>query len=215
MNEKIVVQTKNTNAPKIRNVIWVSGIIVGILAALLYADSRKSVHNTVHFPYSEGLDFFEYIAEYPSDLFGFYGFLFFSAAIIVALIVGIIFYRATHKIELTVSDKRVYGIVTFGKRVDLPLDSVSSVGTSVFNSITVATSSGRIRFFGIENRNEIHKALSVLLIDRQNKPATVSTAKQETSQSNADEIKKYKELLDSGVITQEEYDAKKKQLLGL
>ena len=33
--------------------------------------------------------------------------------------------------------------------------------------------------------------------------------------TNADELKKYKELLDSGVITQEEFDAKKKQLLGL
>ena len=31
----------------------------------------------------------------------------------------------------------------------------------------------------------------------------------------ADELKKYKELLDSGVISQEEFDAKKKQLLGL
>ena len=36
---------------------------------------------------------------------------------------------------------------------------------------------------------------------------------QETS--NADELKKFKELLDSGIITQEEFDAKKKQLLGL
>lgn len=33
--------------------------------------------------------------------------------------------------------------------------------------------------------------------------------------STADELKKYKELLDSGVITQAEYDEKKKQLLGL
>lgn len=33
--------------------------------------------------------------------------------------------------------------------------------------------------------------------------------------SSADEIKKYKDLLDSGVITQEEFDEKKKQLLGL
>lgn len=31
----------------------------------------------------------------------------------------------------------------------------------------------------------------------------------------ADELKKYKELLDGGVITQEEFEAKKKQLLGL
>ena len=35
------------------------------------------------------------------------------------------------------------------------------------------------------------------------------------SVSSADELKKFKELLDSGVITQEEFDAKKNQLLGL
>lgn len=35
------------------------------------------------------------------------------------------------------------------------------------------------------------------------------------SHSNLDEIKKLKELLDLGAITQEEFDAKKKQLLGL
>lgn len=33
--------------------------------------------------------------------------------------------------------------------------------------------------------------------------------------SSADEIKKFKELLDAGAITQEEFDAKKKQLLGV
>ncbi|MCH5184575.1 MAG: SHOCT domain-containing protein [Oscillospiraceae bacterium] len=32
---------------------------------------------------------------------------------------------------------------------------------------------------------------------------------------NADELKKYKELPDGGIITQEEFDAKKKQLSGL
>ena len=36
-----------------------------------------------------------------------------------------------------------------------------------------------------------------------------------TGFSSADEIKKYKELLDAGIITQREFDAKKKQLLGL
>lgn len=36
-----------------------------------------------------------------------------------------------------------------------------------------------------------------------------------SAQSNADEILKYKNLLDIGAITQEEFDAKKKQLLGL
>lgn len=43
----------------------------------------------------------------------------------------------------------------------------------------------------------------------------LQSANNQTTNSSADEIKKYKELLDSGIITQEEFDAKKKQLLGL
>ncbi len=39
-------------------------------------------------------------------------------------------------------------------------------------------------------------------------PASVNT-------SAADELRKYKQLLDDGIITQEEFNAKKKQLLGL
>lgn len=34
-------------------------------------------------------------------------------------------------------------------------------------------------------------------------------------QSSAEELKKFKELLDNGIITQEEFDVKKKQLLGM
>ena len=76
--------------------------------------------------------------------------------------------------------------------------------------------SGRIVFSMIKNRDEIHTVISNLLIQRQNQSQTpITTIKQEIPLSNADEIKKYKDLLDSGVITQEEFDAKKKQLLGL
>lgn len=37
----------------------------------------------------------------------------------------------------------------------------------------------------------------------------------ETKENPADEIEKYKKLLDNGAISQEEFDAKKKELLGL
>lgn len=42
-----------------------------------------------------------------------------------------------------------------------------------------------------------------------------SSAVSQTAISSADELRKFKELLDCGIITQEEFDAKKKQLLGL
>lgn len=48
--------------------------------------------------------------------------------------------------------------------------------------------------------------LLVLIAGKSNKP-------KETKPDKFEEIKKYKELLDSGAITQEEYDAKKKELL--
>lgn len=38
---------------------------------------------------------------------------------------------------------------------------------------------------------------------------------QTAPQSNADELKKYKDLLDGGIITQEEFEIKKKQLLNI
>ncbi len=45
--------------------------------------------------------------------------------------------------------------------------------------------------------------------------APKAAEKLDAGTSAADEILKYKQLLDMGAITQEEYDAKKKQLLGL
>ena len=65
----------------------------------------------------------------------------------------------------------------------------------------------------------------ILLQDKMNiitaadaRPAAAPKAQKtnnETTLGTAEELKTYKELLDSGVITQEEFDAKKKQLLGL
>ena len=51
------------------------------------------------------------------------------------------------------------------------------------------------------------------ILNRINKANVASASTPATSP--ADELKKYKELLDAGVLSQEEFDAKKKQLLGL
>lgn len=46
-------------------------------------------------------------------------------------------------------------------------------------------------------------------------PQTVHVSAPVSTSSSADEILKYKQLLDAGAITSEEFEAKKKQLLGL
>ncbi|MBQ8796637.1 MAG: SHOCT domain-containing protein [Oscillospiraceae bacterium] len=146
----------------------------------------------------------------------------FIAVIIIPVLalVGSIIAKSLTSYELTVTDKRIYGSLKRGKRVDLPLDSISAVGIGAFRSITVSTASGRIAFSHIKNRNEIHQIVSKLLVERQTQPTpsvttSVPTAAPTPATSNADELKKYKELFDMGVISQEEFDAKKKQLLGL
>lgn len=141
----------------------------------------------------------------------------FIAVIIVpiCLLIGTIIAKHLTNFELTVTDKRIYGTIKKRKRVDIPLDSISAVGIGRGKSFTVSSASGKISFSAIKNRNEIHEIVSKLLVDRQKQTETSATVASAPATSNADELKKYKELLDSGVITQEEFDAKKKQLLGL
>ncbi|MBR3933483.1 MAG: SHOCT domain-containing protein [Clostridia bacterium] len=63
-------------------------------------------------------------------------------------------------------------------------------------------------------KNEASKMVSIFdAMAAKGKQAANKPAKTETS--GADEILKFKELLDQGIITKKEFDAKKKELLGL
>ncbi len=151
-----------------------------------------------------------------SDSSYFRAFIIFTVISVVLLIAGL----AVIKTSVTVTDMRVYGKAVFGKRVDLPIDSVSSVSTGMFNAVAVATSSGKVNFIGIANRGEVYDAVNYLLMNRQmgNKHNEVSvnpTTPRDSEKSAADMLTEYKELFDMGIITQEEFDKKKKELLGL
>ena len=140
----------------------------------------------------------------------------FPFTLIPALLIAVLLYVATANCSITITDKRVYGKSVFFSRVDLPLDSISAVGTSALHGLSVSSSSGRIHFYDISNRDEMHSKISELLINRQGsgKPKNIKTIKA-LNLSEADELMKYKKLLDMGAITQEEYNAKKKELLKL
>lgn len=117
------------------------------------------------------------------------------------------------KMQITITNKRVCGKTYFGRSVDLPMDSISAVGASWLKGIAVSTSSGKVSFLLMEHSKEIYELLRQLLIDRQEQKWKSQNGGLATDK--ADELKKYKELLDEGVITQEEFEAKKKQLLNL
>lgn len=88
------------------------------------------------------------------------------------------------------------------------------VSTRGLENIAIATASGMIIFPHLENRDKVVEVLSGLIAERQ-KNQPVQTIAREAPQTSADEIVRYKELLDQGIITQEEFNAKKRQLLGL
>ena len=153
-------------------------------------------------------------AQVPIDYLKTDNYMYAGCAFGAVAILSTVFYLYISKMEIVVTNSRVYGQCAFGKRVDLPLDTISAVGTSFLQGIDVGTSAGKIKFKGISNNKKIHEEISDLLNNRQN-----NKSKQEQVKTNntsiIEELKQYKELLDNGVITQEEFDAKKNQILGL
>ena len=142
----------------------------------------------------------------------------------LAFVVGLtslILYIAIMKCTLEVTEKNVIGKTFFGKKVILPIYMISAYSTRKFlSTISIATSSGITKFSLIKNYLEIGNVLSGKINERQDNTSISTTATtpttHEASQGNSiDDLKKLKDFLDAGIITQEEFDAKKKQLLGL
>lgn len=217
MKEKVLIQSERYNIKKMLRLSIILAIVVALVGYVWeFADSYALYHDWNDGSYSSiWVEEYNSAFEFALDWTSIYdmGVIIGLASAAVILVVGFVAYFWLSKIELIVSDKRVYGTAAFGKRVDLPLDSVSAIGTGWPKGIAVATSSGKISFLAIKNCGDIHKVLSNLLIERQNRVST--PIQQGVSQSSADELKQFKELLDSGVITREEFDAKKKELLNL
>ena len=131
---------------------------------------------------------------------------------------NLLFLLVTAKNVLTVTETTIRGIAKPGKNIEIPVDKITSISESKKTSaVIVATASGKQSFHWLENYEQICKEIQNLIAEQKSKMNTPvqTTIMQEVPQSNADELKKFKELLDSGVISQEEFDAKKKQLLGL
>ena len=126
--------------------------------------------------------------------------------VVAGLIVGVGMCPSMLKRELTITENSV--IFKMGKTtIECPIKDISSY-TLGNQRIDIQAPPRKIVLLHLKNCEEVSAVLKPLL--NQDNPDSSTT-----NYSNADELKKYKELLDSGVISQEEFDAKKQQLLGL
>ncbi|WP_225228766.1 SHOCT domain-containing protein [Bacillus sp. PS06] len=121
--------------------------------------------------------------------------------------------------QIYVTDKRIIvhkieGIFK-NEKVEIPLSSVSSINTTVKGlgaSIAIVASNNKasVEKLHIHIAQELKSLIDSLLHSSSNQTASINT-----SVDVADQIKKLADLRDGGILTEEEFNAKKKQLLGI
>lgn len=219
MDEKILIKSEMNPKTKIALSIVTSALsvitlIFVLLLCIPYEHNESYRYLGEWFYYTQSRSGFSYAFDNTAySLHDKCLTFFILACVFFALsIVSLLVLLATRKCELTITEKNVRGKTLWGKEVILPLYMVSAYSTRKFlSTITVSTSSGITKFTSIKNCAEIGKILSEKINERQD--STIASA---TSQNNSmDDIAKLKALLDQGIVTQEEFDAKKKQILGL
>lgn len=216
MEEKILIKSRmNQN---VRNFLKYAPIvcfgIAAFISILLAIPQNKTVYSYYFGSYEIRIVGWAHIFHFDSDyIMYFIWFVLASLCLITSIVLGII-YLANKNCELQITETSVKGKTLFGKEVVLPLYMVSAYSTRKWLSVvSIATASGITKFSLIENYQEIGNVLSQLINQRQKNTQTDSTPSSKSEPM--DDLVKLKSLLDSGIITQEEFDAKKKQLLGL
>lgn len=221
-SENIVIKgTPGKN--KISLILLIAGISLALISLFVASWAYNEVDLYTYFGFGVS-DWFPGWIKYDNNFieffFGeffniscFYGYLLIVG--IVAAVVGIIMKANTEKCEITVTDSRIFGKLAHGKEVNIPLNQITGLHTCSFNGVSIASIGAVNDFHCIENYEEVIKAISYLLANPQQSPTHSQGGIASTGSSDADQLKKYKDLFDAGVITQEEFDSKKKQLLGL
>ena len=214
MEEKILI--KSELAKRVKNILQkgplvMFGVTALISIILLFTaetyESKSWYSGTTYIVKLSGWDVVFWFGEYT-----FYFILFVIACLsfITAIVLGIM-YLVYRKCEICITENNVRGKTVLGKEVVLPLYMISAYSTRKFlSTVAISSASGITKFALIGNYLEIGNILAQKINERQNK--TVNEAPKSDSM---DDIVKLKSLLDAGIITQEEFDAKKKQLLGL
>lgn len=126
----------------------------------------------------------------------------------VILLIGSILYIADKRTELVIYENKIIGKKIDGKTVQFMLKDIKSVETTKTHDLKILGVGIKYDIHLIQNAEEMKNVLmNMLAKTNQEQPAVAG--------SSANDIKEYKELLDAGIITQEEFDEKKKQLLNI
>lgn len=164
-----------------------------------------------------GSDYLEYIGyiEYTTNKF-IIPFIVWLALAVILLLINIM-YAIDRKKTLIIEDDRI--ICKNGKKTvkEFFIRDVNSIDATKLSGLKIRGNSIKYQIKLLDNADEIKSAIMDSLSKAneipQNTPAPAPVPAPQLS--NIDELKKYKELLDMGVISEEDFEAKKKQLLNI
>ena len=125
--------------------------------------------------------------------------------------------------QLYVTDNRIIlheitGLVSNDER-SIPLASISSINISnklVYSTIEIVSTGNKAIIDDVPTHIAVEIKAAIENLKAMAKTTTAPAGKVEKNMYDvADEIRELKDLLDDGILTQDEFDAKKKQLLGI
>ena len=163
--------------------------------------------------YLEYTEFFDYFFNCYIDGVDDIKFAFDISGIIFVVVLLLFLVFLSYRKEMVVDDDVI--LCKRGKKTvkQFMLKDVKSVQNIFLKGIKVKGIGLRYGILLVKNRTEIKKIITDKMAEFATKTEQfIVPASNDTS---FDDIRKYKELLDSGIITQEEFDLKKKQILGL
>lgn len=173
------------------------------------------VMNEMGFDCSHGSDYLKYtdIISYTFNENGFAKTLYIvDASLIILQMIFILWYILNRKNIMLIDAGRI--TCKNGSKVskEFLLKDISSVESVFFKGLKIKGNNIKYKIDFLVNSEELKNYIMNYISNCKIENPIVSSNEQ---LGQADELKKYKDLLDSGVITQEEFDTKKKQLLGL
>mgnify|MGYP004588232265 FL=1 len=218
-NEHIIIK----GIPK-KNKVALILLLSGVAVALISFFVAWYCFNRVVVP---GYRWWLYCEEYDYHFFSFFFEQFFSSCFygytltagIIIIVAGLFIKVNTEKCEITVTNKRIFGKPAHNKEVDIPWNQITGLHSCFFDGISIASIGNICNFYCMENHEEVMKAISYILANPQGMNVS-STRRDKTSTTNSSTEKSeqliyFKSLFDNGIITQEEFNAKKKEILGL
>lgn len=225
-NENIVIKgTPQKN--KVASIMFIASIVAFLCALLFSVYAYQNLERYFSLGFGIG-GTWKYFIYYHHNFWAYFTGEFFSSRLmygyilivsVIAFVVSIIMKKTTEGSEITVTNTNIFGKLHGGKDINIPLNQVTALNPSPFNGISISSIGNVSNFHCIENRDEVLKAIAYLLANHQqnNNPTAqpVSGVSETGLSSEAEQLKRLKDLLDSGVITQEEFDAKKRKILGL